>query len=127
MDKLKRGGEALLQLALLWALCLLGQSLSAFLPLPGTILAMALLLILLWSGVLPRHAVGRTGDFFQRNMAFFFIPSGVAIMDKYDLVRGRIPQLLLIMAVTLVLTYGATALTIRFVLRWQQERRRRHG
>ena len=124
MDKLMRAVTALGQLAILWALCLLGEQLAGFLPLPGAILAMVVLLILLCTRVLPRQAVGRVGDFFQRNMAFFVIPSGVAIVERYGLVRGQLGKILLVMVVTIVLTYGGTALTIRAVTRWQGRRRR---
>ena len=74
MDKLMRAVTALGQLAILWALCLLGEQLAGFFALPGAILAMVVLLILLCTRVLPRQAVGRVGDFFQRNMAFSSSP-----------------------------------------------------
>ena len=48
-------------------------------------------------------------------MAFFFVPAGVEIISYYDIIKDRVWQLILICLITLVLTFVATAYTVRFV------------
>ena len=64
--------------------------------------------------------VREKSDFLLSNMAFFFVPAGVSIMNYFDVMRGTVCKLLLICLITTVLTFGATALSIRAVLRLQE-------
>lgn len=49
-------------------------------------------------------------------MAFFFIPAGVTIMENYEFLKGSILQLLIICVVTMILTFAATAYTVKAVI-----------
>ena len=87
---------------------------------PASVLSMLLLFVLLLCGVLKVEHIREKGDFLLKNMAFFFIPSGVALLEQVDLLKGKIVILLLICLITMVLTFAATAFTVRLVSRWQK-------
>ena len=61
-------------------------------------------------------------DFLLSNMAFFFIPAGVSIINYFDVLAGNVGKLLLICLFTTILTFAVTAWTIRGVL-WLMNRR----
>ena len=84
----------LFQAGIVFGVCLLGELLSKVIPIPTSVLSMVLLFVLLllkW--IKPRH-IEHFGNFLLKNMAFFFIPAGVAIMEpvSYTHLRGRTPK-----------------------------------
>ena len=112
----------LTQIGIVLGVCLVGELVAQVLPFPfpSSVIAMVLLFLLLCSKVIkPYHIQGKT-DFLLKNMAFFFIPSGVALLEQVDFLKGKIMILLLICLITMVLTFAATAFTVRLVSRWQK-------
>ena len=77
----------LLQIGVILAFAAAGEWIAAILPVavPPSIVAMALLLLLLFCGALRLEQVEDTADFFLKNMGFFFIPVNVSIMKGYRL------------------------------------------
>ncbi len=117
--------EILVQIGILFGVCLLGESISSLLPVtvPSSVIGMLLLLLLLCLGILQTRHIEKLGDFLLKNMAFFFIPSGVGILDYYSVVSGSIFKLLLICLLTTILTFAATAKTVEAVINIQERRR----
>lgn len=109
--------KTLQQLSFLFAVYLLAVWLSSLLPFafPASVLGMALLLLLLFTGAVRPAQIEQGADLLLQNMMFLFLPAGVSIMEYYPLLRGRIPALIFIALVTLALTLAATALTVRGV------------
>ena len=62
-------------------------------------------------------------EYLLANMAFLFVPSGVAIMEEYAAVQGSVVQLLAICVITLVITFGVTAWTVTGVIRLMERRK----
>ena len=102
------------QLALLLACCVGGNLISALLhgALPGNVLGLTLLLVLLICRAVKLHHVEDTADFLLQNMAFFFLPACLGILDIFADIKGEI------LATTLC-TAAATALTVHIVLKLQ--------
>jgi len=109
------------QIGLLFGVCLLGQVISIFLPIPfpGTILSMIILFFLLFFHVIKVDHIQQKADFLLKNMSFFFIPAGIGILSSFELIRSSILPLLAIVIVTTILTFGATALTVQGVIALQ--------
>ncbi len=118
--------EILVQIGILFGVCLLGESISSLLPVtvPSSVIGMLLLLLLLCLGILQTRHIEKLGDFLLKNMAFFFIPSGVGILDYYSVVSGSIFKLLLVCLLTTILTFAATAKTVEAVINIQERRRK---
>lgn len=118
--------KLMLQIGLVFGVCLLGQAISAFLPIavPGSVLSMLLLFLLLVLKLVKVEHIRQKGDFLLQNMAFFFIPAGVGILANFDAVKDSILPLLAVIVLTTILTFGATALTVRAVIAVQGRVRR---
>ena len=87
---------------------------------PSSVISMILLFLLLLSGLLKVEHIREKGDFLLKNMAFFFIPSGVALIEQMDVLKGKILPLLAICLITTILTFMVSAFTIRLVTAWQK-------
>lgn len=118
--------KLLLQIAVLLGICLVGEGLSSLLPFPfpASVISMILLFVLLAVGWLRVEHIRQKADFLLKNMAFFFVPSGVGLMEHFEVVGQNLLPLLVICTVSTFLTFGATALTVKLVNRLQNSRRR---
>lgn len=117
--------KILYQAGILAALCWSCHIVEAILPFsfPASVIGMLLLFALLALGVLKREQIGELSDFLLSNMAFFFIPAGVSIMNYFEILKNSAWKLVLICFVTMVLTFGATAWTVRAVAGFLAKRR----
>lgn len=113
--------KLLVQIGIVFGICLVGEGISRVLPFtfPASVISMILLFLLLLSGALKVEHIREKGDFLLRNMAFFFIPSGVGLIEQADAVRGKVLPLLAVCLITTVLTFAVSAATIRLVSSWQ--------
>lgn len=113
--------KLLVQIGIVFGICLVGEGISRVLPFafPASVISMILLFLLLLSGALKVEHIREKGDFLLRNMAFFFIPSGVGLIEQADAVRGKVLPLLAVCLITTVLTFAVSAVTIRLVSSWQ--------
>lgn len=123
--------KLLVQIGIVFGICLVGEGIAQILPFPfpASVISMILLLVLLLTKVVKVHYIQQKADFLLKNMAFFFIPAGVALIEQVDAVKDSALILLFICFVSTFLTFGATALTIKFVLYLQnhtKERRELH-
>lgn len=119
--------EILRQIGVILGVCLAGVLLSSFLPLPvpANVLGMVLLFALLCLRIVKPSHIEKTGDFLLRNMSFFFIPASVGIMEYYAVVKDHLVLLLLICAITAVLTFAVTAYTVIAIIRLQERRKKK--
>lgn len=111
------------QFGMICAICVAGDLVSRMLPfpIPGSVIGMVLLFVLLVSGLLKEEQIAEAGDFIYKNMAFFFIPSSVAILEHYSIIGGDLLKFVFICIVTTVLTFGVTAYTITGVISLQNK------
>ena len=111
------------QIAIIFSICWVSQVVEALLPFafPASVIGMILLFLLLATGVLRMEHIREKSDFLLSNMAFFFIPAGVGILEQFEFVKDSMWQLLLICLVTTLLTFGVTAAAVRFGV-WLQKK-----
>lgn len=109
------------QIGIVLGVCLLGEAVSLLLPFvfPSSVISMLLLFLLLVTKVLKLHHTDELSDFFLQNMAFFFIPAGVGVIECFDLIQGNVLILLLICLISTILTFAVTSLTVTAVVRLQ--------
>ncbi len=112
------------QIGIIFALCWVSEIVENLLPFafPASVIGMLLLFVLLIFGILKVEHIREKSDFLLSNMAFFFIPAGVSIINYFDVLAGNVGKLLLICLFTTILTFAVTAWTIRSVL-WLMNRR----
>lgn len=117
------------QLAILFAFCIFGDLLSALFlgKIPGNVMGMTLLFILLTFGILKLNQIDQTADFFLKNMAFFFLPACLGILDVLPLIRPQLFAILTVILLTTLITAAATAGTVHLVLYLQARAQLRKG
>lgn len=116
--------KILKELLILLLICLIGEGIALILPFafPSSVLSMLLLFILLLTGVLKLAQIEDVTTFLSRNMAFFFIPAGVEILENYKPVADVILPLLCVLVLTTVITFAVTAGTVGLCLKVQRRK-----
>ena len=107
------------QFGIIFSLCWLATVIEGLLPIafPASVIAMLLLLVCLLAGVLKIDHIREKSDFLLANMAFFFIPAGVNVINYLDILKENWLPLLLKCVITTVVTFAATAYSVRLVMR----------
>ena len=119
--------KILCQIGVIFSICWISEIIESLLPFPfpASVISMVLLLILLLTNVLKLEHIREKADFLMANMAFFFLPALVGVMEYRDALQQYLVPLLVICVVSTLLTFAATALSIRAVL-YLMERRKKH-
>ena len=109
--------KILTQLAIVFGICLVGECISAILPFtfPSSVFLLMLVKI-----IKERH-IKDVSQFMLKNMAFFFIPVAVSIMDNITYLQGHIMVFLLICIVATLLTFIATSYAVIGVMKLQEK------
>jgi len=107
------------QICILFAVCLAGEAISALLPFafPASVVAMVLLLILLFSGILKPAHLGQTGNFLLDHMALFFVPACTSVVQYLDVLLGNIWVILIISLVTTPLVFAVTGHVVQLAVK----------
>lgn len=115
------------QIGFIFGICLVGQIIAELIPVPfpGSVMSMVLLFILFMLNWANPEKLKNVNDFLLGNMSFFFVPSAVSIITKYDLIKNSIVQILIICVVSFVVTFAVTAYTVTFVMKIQERFRRK--
>lgn len=109
------------QMTVIFAVSLAGVILSGLIPLPATILAMALMLILLGTKIVKVENIEEASGLILGNMAMFFIPSNVSILENMGYMTGNILKLIFICILTTAITFAAGAYTVTAVSALQKK------
>lgn len=114
------------QLTIVFLICMAGEVVAVMLPFPfpAAVAALLIMLGLFISGVLKPESVQELAEYLLANMAFLFVPSGVAILDEYASIQGNVLQLLIVMVVSLVITFAVTAYTVTGVIHLMERRKK---
>jgi holin-like protein len=106
------------QCGFLFFICLLGIYLSRLspYPMPAGVLSMSILFCLLLSRWVDVSSLEETTDVLLGNMAFFFLPLSVGIIDHIEFLRGNILVLLTICFVATFVTFTASAFSVIAVI-----------
>ena len=121
--------KILIQLGILFSVCILGDLISSVLPFafPGSVISMLLIVIFLLLGLMKESAIEDSANFFLKNMTFFFIPFGVGILRYAVLIRSVWWQLLVVNLLSLLACFVASSWSVVLVTRLQGYMRRRRN
>lgn len=116
------------QLAVIFAICLLSQGISAILPFsfPASVISMILLLLFLLTGLVKSRHIDQASGFLVRNMSFFFLAPCVGLIDHAAVLRNCLVPFLLISILTTPLVYVVTAWTVQIVARLLARKENNH-
>lgn len=106
------------QFGIVFLICWISVLVEHFLPFrfPASVIGMLLLLLLLLTGILKVAHIREKSDFLLSNMAFFFIPAGVSVINYTDILKNNWFPLVIICTLTTIFTFAATAYSIKFTL-----------
>ena len=118
------------ELALIFGICLVGEGVASLLPVafPASVISMVLLMVLLLTGVVKDRHIQTASHFLVANMAFFFLPSFVGLLEHIELLKSQLVPLLLIVVLTTPVVYLITGWTVRLLmLRHRNRKEDRHA
>ena len=106
------------QLAIIFAVWVIGEIISKFLPffIPGNVIGMLLMLVLLSLKVIKIEKIAQVANFIIENLAFFFIPALVALMVDYKIIGPSLPGSAIAIFVTAIIVFLVTGYTSEFLL-----------
>lgn len=119
--------KILLQLGGIFALCIAGEGIASVLPFafPGSAIAMILLFLAFLLNVIKPSNLEETGNFLLGNMSVFFIPAAVGLMDCFGKIKSALLPIFIICILSTILTFAATAYTVRLTIFLQKKFRER--
>ena len=108
--------KLLRQLSLILAIWAVGEYISSFLSniiiIPGSIIGMVILFVLLKSKIIKVESIEELGNFFLDNMAIFFVPAGVSLINSLDLIGSNIIVLAATIIISTTLVMVITAIVV---------------
>lgn len=109
------------QIAILLGICLAADLISAAMPFPfpTNVTAMAILLILLFTGLVKLDWVEKISNVLINNMQIMFIPSACSLMISYKNVLGHLASFIFICVISTLITWLVTCYTIVLVTKLQ--------
>lgn len=109
----------------------IGESLSFIISLifpnifiPGTILGLFAFLVVLLNKrikILSVKDVDEVGTFLTNNMAFFFIPAAVSVMEYFDILKTTFLKIIAIIIISLLIMFFVVAYVVKFTLHLQNK------
>lgn len=100
--------------------CLLAGELIAMIPgvsIPGSIIGMLVLTVLLERKVVKPDSIAPLCRFLIKNMAFFFVPPGVALMLYFDIIAAEWIPIMVATVVSIFLVIVVTGRLHQFMHR----------
>ncbi|WP_319200208.1 CidA/LrgA family protein [uncultured Ilyobacter sp.] len=109
----------IIQFLLIFGITYLGELISTLLNLqiPGTILGMLLMFFLLSTGIIKVKQIEKAANILLINMAIFFLPPGIKLIDSLDNLKGSWLKLIIIAVTTTLLTMVVTGKVVDFFIR----------
>lgn len=114
--------KILRQLLTFFIICTIGSVLGEYLSFSGNVLSLVILLALLLTGILKSRHVKETSEFLLENMAFFYIPPCISIMDSFSVISENIVKIVLIVFITTVITFAVTAYTVTGIIKLTEKK-----
>ena len=107
------------EIAILCGVCLVSEGIAALIPVafPASVIALLLLGLLLFAKILKPEHIQRLSGFLVANMAFFFLPSCVGVMEHAPIILRQLAPFLLISFLTTPLIYFVTAWSVQLLIR----------
>lgn len=117
--------KILKQILIIFLICYISKIISLLLPFafPSNVISMVFLLFLLITKGIRVENVRELSEFLLQNMAFFFIPSGVAIIEEFSFLKGNIAVVLFITLITTVITFAAAGYAVTFTVKLLRKRK----
>ena len=113
--------RVLRQVALIFAICVICEGISAILPFPfpGSVLSMIVLLVLFFLKWIKLDDIKETSQLLLSNMMLVFVPSFVSIMNYFDVLKSIAVQFILIIVISTIVTFLVAGSVVTLVSKLQ--------
>lgn len=91
---------------------------------PGTILGLIIFLLFLLNKkikIVKLEDVDEVGSFLTNNMAFFFIPAAVSVVEYFEVLQANFIKIVVIIIISLLISFIAITYTIKLTIYIQQK------
>ncbi|MFC3884322.1 CidA/LrgA family protein [Bacillus songklensis] len=114
----------LLQMILLTVIFLLGEGIVRLfhLPVPGSIIGLAILFLLLQLKIIKLSWIEKGGNLLLANLLLFFIPAVVGLINYTDVIKQYGIQIMAVIVVSTVLVMSVTGLVAELVSKRKEEK-----
>lgn len=115
------------QIGIIFTVCWFSVVIEKVLPFsfPSSVIGMILLFICLLTGILKVEHIQEKADFLLGNMAFFFVPAGVSIINYFSILKNSAIVLLIICIVSTVITFAVTAWSVKLTVKLMERRKKK--
>ena len=113
----------LIEILLIGLIYLAGVGLGMIIPVPIGLLSMALFFLLLMTGLLKDRLFTKISTLILSNLAFFFIPPAVEIVDSMSVLEGNYLKLIIVMVISNICVMAVTGLVVQAVLKKKETQR----
>lgn len=118
--------DIFIQISIIFGICWISQWIEQLLPFafPATVIGLILSFFALVVRFLKVKDIQKVSSFLQGNMAIFFVPAGVNIINYMDILVQNALSLIIICVVSTIVTFAVTAYSIRFTLHLMDRRKK---
>ena len=113
--------KLLKQFSLILVILALGEYISYiisnFIVIPGSIIGIIILFLLLKIGIIKIDKVEDISNFLLDNMAIFFIPAGVSLIQSLDIISSNIIVLAITIIISTILVMSITAIVVEKMIK----------
>lgn len=113
------------QIGIIFGCLFLGKVLVSFtgIPIPASLVGFFILFILLQSKLIRINDIGKAGEFFNRNISFFFVPAGVAIYSDFPALLEHFWIVLATTIISFVMVIWASGRTFQYLRKKTKSKR----
>lgn len=111
--------QIIYQIGIVFAVCWAARCIEAALPFdfPASVIGMLLLFLLLYVRIVKVEHIRQKSDFLLSNMAFFFLPAAVSIINYFPLLKQNVIPLLAVCFISTIVTFCVTAAVVTLALK----------
>ncbi|EFI41720.1 MULTISPECIES: CidA/LrgA family protein [Peptoniphilus] len=81
-------------------------------PIPESVYGMVFLFVFIMFKMIKIKDVEKTSHGLLKNLAFFFVPSGVRIISEYDNIKGHTVSIALVIVISTIITTIVTGIVV---------------
>lgn len=115
--------KILKQLGIIIGVCLIGEILVRILPFafPSSVTSLILIATALITKVIKEKQISESADFLMGNMAIFFVPACIGVLEDLDVLKGQLVVVIVIIIITMIVTF-LSACFIAIIVKQIQEK-----
>ncbi len=104
------------QISIFLGFWFIGELISNYsgLPVPGSIIAMLLLVVSLELKIVKKEDIDQVANFLLNNMAMFFIPAGVGLICYFEIIKEEWIPILSAITISAILVLAVVGLIIDY-------------